>query len=327
MTEAPPRLRPQRYPPPEFPPRRPALFARMPPAVFPPVLGLLGTVLALRTSGAAPEIADLAAGLVVALWLFLAVAYGSKLARRASVLAEDLRVLPGRSGLSAATMGGMAAAAVLAPHAPGLAGGLLLAALAAHVVVLGLVARQILTGPPEGRSVTPVWNMVFVSWIVGGIAAVALGWRSMAEVLLWLSVPPGLAIWGASLVQFARRVPPAPLRPLLAIHLAPVSLIATVAFLQGHSVLGQGMLTLAALLAVVLVAGLPWLTAAGFSALWGAFTFPLASFAGALLVQGWRLPGLAATVLALLSIPWIAWRIFRLWPPGKLAAATNAAEA
>ena len=49
MTQ-PPKIerRPKAYPPPEFPPRRPKLFAKTPPAVFPVVLGLLGLGLALR---------------------------------------------------------------------------------------------------------------------------------------------------------------------------------------------------------------------------------------------------------------------------------------
>jgi tellurite resistance protein len=38
-----------------------------------------------------------------------------------------------------------------------------------------------------------------------------------------------LAIWALSCGSCARAVPPAPLRPLLAIHLAPAALFATVA--------------------------------------------------------------------------------------------------
>ncbi|HOZ34108.1 MAG TPA: hypothetical protein PLM52_14625 [Tabrizicola sp.] len=108
--------RPKRYPPPEFPPRRPALFARTPPAIFPPILGLLGLVLALRLAvarlGGDPGPADLVAGVAVALWGFATFAYLGKLARRPAVVLEDLRVLPGRSGLAAMTMGGMAVASI-----------------------------------------------------------------------------------------------------------------------------------------------------------------------------------------------------------------------
>ena len=46
----PPRIgkpqRPKAFPPPEFPPRKPKLFAKTPPAIFPVVLGLLGLGLA-----------------------------------------------------------------------------------------------------------------------------------------------------------------------------------------------------------------------------------------------------------------------------------------
>ena len=44
--------RPKRYPPPEFPPRRAKLFAKTPPAIFSPMLGVLGLALALRMARA-----------------------------------------------------------------------------------------------------------------------------------------------------------------------------------------------------------------------------------------------------------------------------------
>ena len=52
MTDTPPQLskdrRPRMYPAPEFPPRKPKLFARTPPAIFPSLLGVLGLGLAYR---------------------------------------------------------------------------------------------------------------------------------------------------------------------------------------------------------------------------------------------------------------------------------------
>ncbi|MFZ1482165.1 MAG: tellurium resistance protein, partial [Paracoccaceae bacterium] len=84
------RYRPKQYPPPEFPPRRVARFAKTPPAVFPAILGAIGLVLALRRGLAALDlpqaVADLLAGLVLMLWLFAAFAYAVKLARRPGVL-------------------------------------------------------------------------------------------------------------------------------------------------------------------------------------------------------------------------------------------------
>ena len=71
------------------------------------------------------------------------------------------------------------------------------------------------------------------------------------------------------------------------------------------------------------------MVAAGVSPLWGAFTFPLAALASAMLVAGgaWFWPGLALVLIGLGVIPAILWWVLKRWPGGKLAAVTNAAEA
>lgn len=147
--------RPKRYPPPEFPPRRPKLFARTPPAVFPSILGLLGLVSAVRLGlgrmGWDMGPGDLAAGLVVALWAFAAVAYGVKVARRPGVVMEDLRVLPGRSGLATLTMGGMVTAGLVASYSAPVGSVLLVLALAGHAMLAGLLVRLLLSLPAEAR--------------------------------------------------------------------------------------------------------------------------------------------------------------------------------
>ena len=63
--------------------------------------------------------------------------------------------------------------------------------------------------------------------------------------------------------------------------------------------------------------------------MWGAFTFPMAALATATLRGGevWLWPGLVLTLLALVGVPAILWWVLKRWPGGKLAAATNAAEA
>ena len=129
-------------------------------------------------------------------------------------------------------------------------------------------------------------------------------------------------------MQLARRVPPAPLRPLLAIHLAPASLLATTASLLGLDLVAAVFGWMALGIGLALFAALRWITASGFSALWGAFTFPLAAASTALMLQGGALgwAGQGLLVLALVTIPWIAWQVLKLWPGGQLAARTNAAE-
>lgn len=325
--------RPKLYPPPEFPPRRPKLFAKTPPAIFPPILGLLGLAgavrLALGRLGFDPGPGDFLAGAAVALWAFATIAYGVKIARRPGVVVEDLRVLPGRSGLAALTMGGMAAAGLVGAYGAQAAAGLLLLALAGHAVLAGLLVRLLLGLPPEARAVNPTLHLSFVGFIVAAAPALALGWGWLAEGLFWGTLPVALAIWGLSLRQFARAVPPAPLRPLLAIHLAPAALFGTVAGLLGMPELAAIFAGLGLVYAILLTAAGRWLLQAGVTAMWGAFTFPLAALAMALMTAGgvWLWPGIGVSVLALGVNPAILWWVLKRWPGGKLAAVTNAAEA
>lgn len=325
--------RPKRYPPPEFPPRRAKLFARTPPAIFPSILGLLGLASALRLGlgrmGWDQGLGDLAAGLVVALWAFAAVAYGVKLARRPGVVMEDLRVLPGRSGLATLTMGGMVTAGLVAVYSAPAGAVLLVLALAGHGVLALLLARLLLTLPPEARAVNPTLHLSFVGFIVGAAPALVLGWGLLAELLFWAAIPVAVVIWGLSLRQFVAAVPPAPLRPLLAIHLAPAALLALVAGLMGEPMLADLFLGLGAVCALILLAAGRWVIASGPSPLWGAFTFPLAALASAMLVAGglWLWPGLLLLAVGLVVVPSIAWWVLKRWPGGKLAAVTNAAEA
>lgn len=325
--------RPKRFPPPEFPPRRTALFARTPPAVFPSILGLLGLGVALRQTLARLGLdlgpADLVGGIAVGLWAFATMAYLVKVGRRPGVVTEDLRVLPGRSGLAAMTMGGMAAATLLSVYGAGPAKVLLLAALAGHLVLAALLIRLLLTLPPESRAVNPTLHLSLVGVIVAAPAAVNLGWTGLATLLFWLALPVAVAIWALSARQFALTVPPAPLRPLLAIHLAPAALLALVAGLLGKPVLASLFLGLGTVYVILLLAGARWVTESGPSPLWGAVTFPLAAMASAMLVAGgaWFWPGMALVAVGVGVIPAIAWWVLKRWPGGKLAAVTNAAEA
>lgn len=331
MTQPKAQFRPKQFPPPEFPPRRPARFAKTPPAVFPVMLGLLGLGLAWRRVLVALDLdaglADAALGAFSALWVFGIMAYGLKMARRLSVVLDDMRVLPGRAGIAAAGMGGMLVAAALAGMAPGLAQAVLFAALALHLAQAVTLIVVLLRLPPEAREVNPAWHLSFVGFIVGALAAVPLGLTALAWALVYLTLPIALVIWGISGVQLLRRIPPAPLRPLLAIHLAPASLFAAVLALLGQGLAAQVFTAFAVILLILLVIFAKWITETGFSALWGAFTFPLAACASALVLNGWTIPGAAVALAALGVIPFIAWKVMTLWGGGQLAAKTNAAEA
>ncbi|MDR5654579.1 tellurium resistance protein [Ruixingdingia sedimenti] len=322
----PPPIRPQAPPP-------PGLWRRTPPAIFPPIMGLLGLGLAWRRAAgafdASPAVGELILGAAVLLYAFAALAWLAKPLRRPGAAVEDLRILPGRAGLAAGSLCLLLTAAALVPHAPGVARVLLVAGLALHAGLAVLILRVLAAGPEEARAPTPVWHLTFVGFIIGALSAAPLGWPLLAGTLFWASGAVALALWGLSAVQLARRIPPAPLRPLLAIHLAPAALLTTVAGLTGMAGLAQvlALVTLAILLA--LLAAARWITAAGFSPLWGAFTFPLAATATALLATGgpFLWPGVAVLAAATLAIPPILFKVLQAWARGALAAKTNAATA
>ena len=318
------------------PPAPAGLWRRTPPAIFTPVFGLLGIGLAWRR---AAEVTALPAGAgeaflgaMTLLYLFCLVAWLAKPLRRPGVILDEMRVLPGRAGLASLCLSTMLVAQVLRPYAPGLALGVAVIATAMLVGLGALVLWLALTGPEEARVITPVWHLVFVGYILGPQVFIPLGMTGLSHGILYATLATSTAIYAVSAVQLIRRIPPAPLRPLLAIHLAPASLLALLASLLGMPTLALAFMGLAlAILAGLLAAG-RWITAAGFSPLWGAFGFPLAACASALyaISGGAGVLGiLGALVLTagLLSIPPIAWRIFRSWAKGGLAERTNAATA
>jgi len=251
------------------------VFRRTPPAIFVPILGLLGLGVVWRKAvsvyGLPTGLVEMVLGAVSLLWLFALLAYLVKVVRRPGVMTEDLRILPGRAGLAALAMSVELMAAVLAPYAPRVAGAVLLAGLALHLGLMVLLVRVILASPPEGRVVTPVWHLAFVGIIVSGIAALDLGQTGLARALLYATMPVAGAIWGISLVQLIRRIPPAPLRPLLAIHLAPASLFASVSAGLGETGLAVGFVLLGGVILPAILVSLRWVIAAGLSAPWQVF--------------------------------------------------------
>jgi len=313
-------------------------WRKTPPAIFPPILGLFGLAMAW---GRAPDAFGISGavgqglmGAVTLLFLFALGNYLAKIAARPGVVAEDLKVLPGRAGLAAMTMALMLLAVAVLPWSEALARAVLALGVAGHAAVILLVTRALLTGPAEARTVTPVFHLTFVGLIVAPFSALPLGWTLFATLVFWITLVAAVLIWIASAVQFARKDVPAPLRPLLAIHVAPASLLAIVAFLLGQAALGVGLAIWAMVLVAALVARGRWLLAAGFSPLWGAITFPLAAFASLMMVlgaagygDGFRLIGAVALVAATGFIPYVVVKVGQMWLKGALGPKTNAAVA
>jgi tellurite resistance protein len=327
------------FPAPQFPPVKLRAFQRMPPAVFPAIMGLFGLGLALRRGadviGYPVAIAEIALGAISFLWLFAALGYLFKLSQRPAVIREDLAILPGRAGLAAMSMCLFLLAATILPYAPNAALALVFLGLGLHAALVGLVVIVLANGPAEGRHVTPVWHLNFVGFIIAALTLAPLGYLTLATVIFWATGLIAVGIWSVSLVQLVKRIPPAPLRPLLAIHLSPASLLGLVALLLGMQQVAIGFALLGGVILLAMLAAATWITQAGFSALWGAFTFPIAAYASLLLVlagaMGVHSPlvwlGTLCLFAAIVIVPSIALKVLQAWTKGSLAAKTNAATA
>lgn len=325
-------------PPPQIPPKV-GLFRRVPPAIFPAILGLLGLVAVWRRAtevfGVPQPFVDLAAGMVTLLFLFCLAAYLVKFTYRPSVLAEDLKTLPGRTGLAALFIGLMVEAAVLAPMSPGIATSMLgLGVLGLFAIALQVLPQR-LRGTDTAGPITPAMHLVFVGFILIPGAAIPL--RVAEGALPWVIWYCALAAVPITLLSIRPLITgegQPPLRPLQVIHLAPAGFVATGAFMTGQPVLGGVALAWAFVLSALYLIRLRWLTEGEFSGFWSAFTFPVTAFAGALLaasqvldLEALRYLGGIILVVATLYIPTIAYRVLKLWAKGVLAAKTNAAIA
>jgi len=313
----------------------PGLFRQTPPGIFPPVLGLFGLGLAWRRAaevfGSPTDLAELILGAVSLLFVFCVIAYLAKFLRDPGVLLRDLKILPGRAGLSGASAAGLLFAATLIPYGACAAQVALMLGLTAHAVVAFAVVWVLLPAPLPQRRITPIWHLTFVGFIVAPLAAIPLGAVQMSEVILFVTIPLAATIWIGHLVVSRARGVPAPLRPALSIHLAPLCLFGIVGAMLGHMVLAQIFGWLAVIVIAVLIVRVRYLTASGFSPFWGAFTFPMAAFANLMLILSpdndlFRLLGAISLGAASIVVPVIAYRIMKLWSSGKLAVITNAAR-
>lgn len=318
-------------------PIEPQFWRRTPPALFPALLGLLGLGLAWRAaSGALPDlipsgIGEAILGVGGLVYLFCLSAYISKVSFRPMVLLEDMMSPPGRAGAATLTMSLFLFAVALLPYAPTISAVLFWVALIAH---LGMAVAAVLVMSQQelGLKVTPAWHLSFVGFIVAPLCGVPLGYTGISAAIFAITALFAALIYAVSLLQMSRDTTPPPARPLLAIHLSPVSLFATASALLGFELLAYGFVVVAVGLGAVLLSRYSELTEAGFSPLWGAFTFPVTALASALFLTsqfagGLAWLGLVPLLTGTLIIPVIATRIGMLWINGELAKRTGASMA
>ncbi len=327
------------FPPPLKQPPKLGLFRRTPPAMFMPVFGLLGLILAwthaARVYVLPTGLIDIAAGMMTMLFLFSCVAYLAKFILRPKAGVEDLRTLPGRSGLAAMGLSWIVLASLLDDSSARLATACLIFGIAYLLVIALFVTFQLLRNRDQAGPITPAMHLVYVGFILIPGAALPLGAAPWAMELLCLyCVFAALIITGLTIGPLITRQGTPPLRPLQGVQLAPPALLTTSSLLTGHTTLATLAMIWAVAVAVLLVIRLPWLIEGGFSGFWSAFTFPVAAFAAALLIYAeafdlgaLQVAGGLVLIIATLYIPVIAFKILKLWSTGVLAAKTNASTA
>ncbi|MEM7267936.1 MAG: hypothetical protein AAF401_01650 [Pseudomonadota bacterium] len=312
-----------------------SFWRRTPPALFPATLGAIGLALGWRgaseTLGAPSLIADILLLMAGVVFAVIFVSYIAKLIARPSAVLQDMTPAPARAAVSAGSMCLMVLAAnLVAVGITGLAEGLWLIGLTLHVIYM-LCMIWVLKGLPKPeRAVTPVLFLPFVGYIVSPFAGPALGYETLSFWVFMYTLAAGAVILVLAVPPFFLKETPAPARPAAAITLAPMSVAAISSDALGMTMFAVVFGLINIPVALLMLAKARWLTAAGFSPTWGAFTFPAASFAGLMVMFARYWGGVWdavawATLTAAAGIVLPIWlRTLWMWSQGALAPATGA---
>lgn len=311
------------------------LWKRTPPAIFPVCLGYAGLAIAwLNGADYLPFprfIGEVLLGVSIVFFLYFLAFYIAKLIARPSVLLEDVRMPPLRAGIAAIPMTILLLSAALYPiseFAPVVWWVGVVLQVGATIAVLYAIWKD----PAEKRSFNTFMYLTFVGPLTSAAVGIKLGygdiifWLTMASFTAFLVITTGFAR------SFFRTRLPHPLRPSLAILLAPVSLLA-LSF--GQLGMGQAFSIFYIISWVVFIGllfALPWMTKGGWTPVWGALTFPFGVFAnvqvlalakgyGTLAEAGFYLVLLIATPLTF----YIIYRASMAWVTGVLSEKSGAA--
>lgn len=313
------------------------LWRRTPPAIFPVTLGFLGLSLAWR--GAATVlpiptfIGDLLMGVATLFFLFFFVSYIAKFIARPAVLMEDMKTPPARAGVSAMLLSILILSAVL--NIFGIrAGEIWLVGVALYLISILVVGYSIYKLPAEARVFSPFQYLSFVGTIVAPVAGISLGYIEISIWMMWLALPPYIAITIGYGLKLMRVRPPHPLRPSLMMGLAPTALFG-IAFGQLGIEWAFQLFYWQALIWVLVLFGVSiWMTEGGWTPIWGGFTFPIAAFLNLQILALSKGAGLVATTALtaglLIGTPLVLYIVFKhtkAWIRGDLTKNTAAAVA
>jgi tellurite resistance protein len=245
--------------------------------------------------------------LMVLAWLVILAAHLLRAARHPAAALADWRN-PMRCGFAgAASIGMMLTAAALTPYLPGAARGLVLLAIALHLVIgLSLLAR-VLRGEGSTAMLVPPLLIPLVGNVLAPIFCAPLGLPMLGWMLFGVGMLLWLALQPLLLGRLFEAPLPPPLRPSLAILLAPSAVGAlAIEALGGPLAAYLALYGLAAFTFLLLLMVLRPMLGAGFTLGYWGFTFPLAAFTTATMkiAPGWiglGLLGLSTLVIGLIA--------------------------
>jgi tellurite resistance protein len=300
-------------------PAAPPGLAHLPMPLLVLPMGLGGAGLAWRqaaaTLGAPGFLGEALLLLTAVVWLLLVGSQVLRGLRHPDALLAETRH-PVRVAFAAGpTIGLMILSTAAFPYSPTLGSALWCIAVPLHLVVAMLLLRRLLAGRGEVAMLAPPLLIPFV----GSILAPAFGVRMGFIEASWMMFGVGLVMWLVILPLVLYRLVagpalPAPMRPSVAIFLAPPAVGALALLELTGEAHGAGlMLTgIALLMATTLLSLALELWRTPFSLSWWSVTFPTAAFA--VMVMAFEFPPMMGWfALAVNSglTGWVAWRTAR----------------
>lgn len=317
--------------------KRTPLWRSTPPAIFPVALGFMGLGLAWRNASGVVdiphEIGDLLLGFSTAFYVYFLAMYLVKLIGRPGALFDDMKSAPARAGVAAIAMSMMLLAAALLPFGisvPQVWWTGVVLQIGASAIVIHAIWHE----APEIRAYTPFQYQTFVGPIVGPVAGIPLGFVTESILLAYAALIAFIIISVGYSRRLIRVRPPIPLRPSLVIALAPPCLFALCFGQLGYDGMFWAFYWAAWILALVLLSLARWLSKGGWTPIWGAFTFPIATFSNmqvmALAKGGGDIATVGIYVGLALGTPLILYIVYKsglAWVTGDLAKKSGATVA
>lgn len=314
------------------------LWRQTPPAAFPVCLGFMSLALGWRNAAdVMPEISEDIGNLLLAastgyfIW-FLAF-YIRKLIARPAVLMEDMKTPPARAGIAAMAMAMMILAAALLPFGVSVPP-IWWAGVVMQIVASAIVLQAMWRDPPKSRHFSTFQYLTFVGPVVGPIAGVPLGYVWQSSLLVTAALIAYVIITIGIVLTIRRDPIPAPLRASAMIFLAPLCMFALAYGMLGNDLAFSAFYWAGSVMALGLLALVPWMLKGGYTPVWGAFTFPIGAFLNMQVMAVAKGHGMMAEVgvYAAMAIgtPVVLYLVYRTvmeWVTGELAAKSHAATA